>query len=165
LECRPICGVSARGRTSEPEIGTAVTLVHHELGSTNGAPRRQRSRDCERCQAAAELSDQIARQLDVQHYDQRFTLQLMRNIVEDGETIAQQGERAAEQAHMSLDSLFNAYQQNIRSANDGDIQAAISGLLQQFNNPSAYSAPRFAAQMQKVQSALTREGSLTGSGK
>ena len=80
----------------------------------------------------------------------------MRSIAADGENIAQQGERAAEQATMSLDSLFDAYRHNIKQTNEGEIQAAISGSLQLFNNPSAYSAPRFATQMQKLRSLLNR---------
>jgi ParB-like chromosome segregation protein Spo0J len=132
-------------------------LMAHPAG--NGTETAQVAQD------AAKLADQIARELDAHHYDQRFTLQLMRSIVAGGEEIAQQGERAAEQAYMSLDSLFNAYRQSGKPANDGDIQGAISGLIQQFNNPSAYSAPKFAAQMQKVHSALARETPLVGSSK
>jgi hypothetical protein len=48
--------------------------------------------------------------------------------------------------------------QNNKGANDADMREAIKGLFQQVDNPSAYNAPRFAAQMQKVSSALSRAG-------
>ena len=59
-------------------------------------------------------------------------------------------ERAAEQAAMTLDSLFRAYNLNAKPANGGELRAAIDGLFAQLQDPSSYSAPRFAAQMQKV---------------
>jgi hypothetical protein len=59
---------------------------------------------------------------------------------------------------MSLDSLYVAYKQNSKSANDAEIKEALNGLLQQVDNPSAYNAPHFAAQMQKLNSALSRVG-------
>ena len=60
---------------------------------------------------------------------------------------------------MALDSLFVAYKQNVKLANERDLRAAINQLFQQLDNPSAYHAPRFAAQMQKVGALLGRESS------
>ena len=45
-----------------------------------------------------------------------------------------------------------------KDANDAELRDAINGLFQQVDNPSAYNAPRFAAQMQKVSVALSRAG-------
>jgi hypothetical protein len=80
----------------------------------------------------------------------------MRSIAQDGDSISAQGQRAAEQAAMSLDSLFVAYKQNVKSADESEIREAINGLFQQVDNPSAYNAPGFAAQMRKLSSILTR---------
>ena len=65
-------------------------------------------------------------------------------------------ERAAEQAAMTLDSLFRAYNLNAKPANGGELRAAIDGLFAQLQDPSSYSAPRFAAQMQKVSEIVGR---------
>jgi len=149
------------GPEEEKELHTHIMKLAELMVRPNGKGAEIASV----AQRAADLSDKIAGRLNAQKYDQRFTLQLMRSIAEDGDAIAQQGERSAEQAYMSLDSLFDAYRQNIRQSNDSEIQAAIAGLFQQFNNPSAYNAPRFAAQMQKVQSALVRGASAAGTSK
>src|ERR1700751_4117886 len=69
-----------------------------------------------------------------------------------------QGQRDAEQSAMSLDSLFVAYKQNAKDANETELRESINGLFQQLDNPSAYNAPQFAAQMQKVSSVLARAG-------
>ena len=71
-----------------------------------------------------------------------------------------QGQRAAEQATMSLDSLYNVCKQN--GAPDNDVQTAIAGLFAQVQNPSAYNAPAFAAQLQKVGAALGRGAGQAG---
>jgi hypothetical protein len=105
---------------------------------------------------AAALADQLAKQVDAQNYDAALTLRLLRRVARDGTNIANEDERAAEQAAMTLDSLFTAYNQNVKPANGAEVRAAIDGLFQQLQNPSAYSAPRFAAQMQRVSELLGR---------
>ena len=56
-------------------------------------------------------------------FDQPQTLRLLKSISGDGDGIAEQGERAAEQATMALDSLFIAYTKNGKLANDTQIRA------------------------------------------
>ena len=111
---------------------------------------------------AAELAHTLAGKLNGRTYDAAFTLQIMRNITGDSRGISEQGQRAAEQATMALDSLFVAYKQNVSVANEQDLRAAINQLFQQLDNPSAYNAPRFAAQMQKVSALLGRGSSGAG---
>jgi hypothetical protein len=94
------------------------------------------------------------------HFDSALTARLMMAIAADGNSIAAQGERPAEQAAMALDSLALAYQRNEKTANP-DLRAAIDKLFEQFNNPSAYSAPMFAAEMQKLRLLLPRGGRTT----
>jgi hypothetical protein len=95
--------------------------------------------------------------LNSRGYDQAFTLQVMRKIAGDSRAISQQGQRAGGQAAMSLDSLFGVYKRNAKNLDETEIKVAISGLFQQLDDPSAYNAPRFAAQMQKVNALLSPE--------
>jgi hypothetical protein len=103
---------------------------------------------------AAEVAHQLAGSLNAQTFDQAFTLRVMRAIAKDGPAISLEGQRAAEQATMSLDSLFTGYKAYAKDLNEGEVRAAINGLFQQVENPSAYSAPNFAAQMGRVSVAL-----------
>jgi hypothetical protein len=106
---------------------------------------------------AATLAEQLSRSIETQNYDPALTLRLMRRVAHDGGPIAFEGERSAEQATMTLDSLSRAYNQNVKPANAVEVRAAIDGLFQQLQqDPSGYSAPRFAAQMQRVSEALGR---------
>jgi Cytochrome c554 and c-prime/AMIN domain len=102
------------------------------------------------------LADQLVKQVDAQGYDSAMTLRLMRRVAGDGADISIEGERSAEQAAMTLDSLFRAYDQNVKPANGAELRAAITGLFAQVQDPSAYSAPRFAAQMQRVSEIVGR---------
>lgn len=132
----------------ESEVATLSGL----MGQLNG-DREQIAASAER---AAVLADALSRELNSRAYDRAFTLQVMRRIAADSRGIAQRGQRAAEQATMSLDSLYNVCKQN--GAPDSDLQSAIAGLFAQVQNPSAYNAPAFMAQLQKVDAALGRGG-------
>jgi len=85
-------------------------------------------------------------------YDRARTNRLLHAISADADAISMEGERSAEQATMTLDSLY------IASAKDGETnpetRVAIDGLFKQVNNPSAYNAPQFAVQMKKVGASL-----------
>jgi hypothetical protein len=114
-----------------------------------------------RAKSAAELADRIAHRVQAQPYDQDLTVRLLQAIAGDAEMISAQGERSAEQAYMALDSLSLAYSRNQKFANQQELRAAIDNLFQQLVNPSAYNAPRFAAQMQKVGALLPRTQART----
>ena len=114
-----------------------------------------------RAKSAAELADKIAQRVQAQPYDQALTVRLLQSITGDADTISAQGERSAEQAAMALDSLSLAYSRNEKVANQQDLRAAIDNLFQQLQSPSAYNAPRFAAQMQKVGTLLPRTQALS----
>jgi hypothetical protein len=105
---------------------------------------------------AAGLADRIAQQVQAQPYDRNLTARLLQEIADDSETISMEGERSAEQATMALDSLSLAYAKNEQLANQTELRAAINDLFQQLDNPSAYNAPRFAIQMQKVATLLPK---------
>ena len=104
--------------------------------------------------SAASLSNQLVARIEAQPYDAAMTLRLLQRISNDADEISNEGERAAEQAAMALDSLFIAYTRTEKMANAADIRAAINGLFQQLENPSAYNPADFARQMRKVNSLL-----------
>jgi hypothetical protein len=104
--------------------------------------------------SAATLSNQIAARIETQPYDAAMTLRLLQHISNDADAISNEGERAAEQAAMALDSLFIAYARTEKVANDAEVRAAVNGLFQQLENPSNYNPADFSRQMHKVGSLL-----------
>jgi len=105
---------------------------------------------------ASAFADQLVKQVDAEGYDSALTLRLMRRVAGDGAAISIEGESSAEQAAFALDSLFRAYSQNEKPGNSAELRTAIDGLFALLQDPSAYSAPRFAAQMKKVSEILGR---------
>jgi len=103
---------------------------------------------------ASARADQVLQQLRQQKYDASLTTRVMLAIAADGNSIAQQGERSAEQAAMALESLSLAYQRNEKIGNQPELRAALDRLFHQLDNPSAYNAPAFATEMQKVKTLL-----------
>jgi hypothetical protein len=87
-------------------------------------------------------------------YDPAVTLHLLQKISADADDIAGQGEHAAAQAAMALQSLFVAYDRNDKLPNASELRSTISGLFQQLENPSAYDPARFARQMRQVNALL-----------
>jgi hypothetical protein len=96
------------------------------------------------------VANSLAERLAAMHFDQPTTLRLLKGISSDADDIAGQGERSAEQATMALDSLFIAYAKNDHLANDTQIRAAIHGLFQQVEDPSAYNGFKFAQAMKSL---------------
>jgi len=105
---------------------------------------------------AADLADRIAQEVRTMPYDRNLTTRLLQEIANDSSAISAEGERPAEQATMALDSLSLAYVKNEQVANQTELRTAIDALFQQLGNPSAYNAPRFAEQMQKVAKLVPR---------
>jgi Cytochrome c554 and c-prime len=102
----------------------------------------------------AALSGQLVARIETQPFDAAMTLRLLQRISADADEISNDGERAAEQAAMALDSLFIAWSRNAKPANESEIRADINGLFQQLENPSAYNPADFARQMRKLNSLL-----------
>ena len=137
---------------AEAQLSADVSKLTGLLGVLNG----NRDEIASTAQRASSIAAQLAGQLNAKPYDAVYTVRVMRDIAASGEPISVQGQRAAEQAAMALDSLFVAYKQNVSVANERELRTAIDQLFQQLDNPSAYNAPRFAAQMQKVSALLPR---------
>ena len=104
---------------------------------------------------AAEVADAVARRMAAAQIDTARTNRLLKAIAADSERIAWQGERAAEQAAMAIDTLFIASARaNGKTGNDGTVRTAINGLFQLLQNPSAYNPQAFARQMKNVEALL-----------
>jgi hypothetical protein len=104
--------------------------------------------------SASDLAGRLAQRLNGMKFDPPQTLRLLKSIAADGDGIAEQGERAAEQATMALDSLFIAYTKNEKLGNDTQIRAGINGLFQQLDDPSLFNGFKFAAAMKNLSSLL-----------
>ena len=100
----------------------------------------------------AELAGRMVSEVRDATYDQARTQRLLLAIAGDADAIAFDGERTAEQATMTVDSLYIA-ELKAGHANAATRQA-IDGLFAQVNNPSAYNGPQFASQMKKVRGTL-----------
>jgi hypothetical protein len=107
-------------------------------------------------QAASDLADQIARRMARHRFDSQSALKLMKRISGAGEWVSGQGERAAEQAAMILNSLAIAYCENVKppSASQAELKTAVTALLRQLNNPAAYNAHQFSIQMNALNSLI-----------
>jgi len=103
---------------------------------------------------AAPLAQRIAERLATMQYDQGVALRMLLRISEDAENIALADERAAEQATMAMDSLYIAYSRETKPANAAEVRAAINGLFQQLENPSAYNADQFASALRRIRPLL-----------
>jgi len=134
------------------QLEADLTQLKSLLGQRNGNPQEIAAT----ANHASGLAGQVARELNNRPYDQATTLAVMRAISEDGDSISAYGQRAAEQAAMSLDSLAVAYKRNSRPANP-QFRDSIQALFQELDNPSAYNAPRFAAQMRRVSAVVSGE--------
>ena len=132
------------------EKANQLSIDMAKLGILVGQADANRSEISAIASHASNLADQLGKRAASQGYDRALTLRLMRRIAQD-KTIPVLGERIAEQTAMCLDSLFIAYDQDAKPANRVEVRGAIDALYQQLDrNPSAYSAPRFAAQLKRV---------------
>jgi hypothetical protein len=100
----------------------------------------------------AQLAGELTAKLRNMTYDRAQTEQLMREIANDADGISLDGERSAEQAAMALDSLYLAYAK--LGTPNSDLKSNIDQMYRLLDNPSAYNAPRFAAQMKKTSAAI-----------
>jgi hypothetical protein len=103
---------------------------------------------------SAHLADALLAKMNSAPYDPAITLHLLQAISADADNISGQGEHSAAQAAMAVQSLFLAYDQNEKLQNATQLRAAIKGLFQELQNPSAYDPARFADQLKQVNALL-----------
>jgi hypothetical protein len=128
--------------TKELESETAkVTGLVSSMSSDRAAVESAANR-------AAELANKLVGEVNSAQYDRARTERLLRAIASDGDAISRQGERSAEQATMTVDSLYIAVAK--AGGLNPSTRSAIDGLFVQVKNPSAYSAPQFAAGMKTL---------------
>jgi len=96
------------------------------------------------------VAHQFAERLEAMSYEPSIALRAMQGITGDAELISLGDERAAEQAAMALDALYIAYSRQANPSNAPEVRAAINGLFQQLENPSAYNADQFAAALKRI---------------
>lgn len=141
-------------RQADPETAQQVEARLSELTELMSRLDPNREAVASSAAAAGELAERLVRRMATLPYDQALTLRLLRAISSDADYISGQGERAAEQATMALDSLFIAYARNVKLGNESEVRATIQALFQQLQNPSDYNAFLFARQMRKVETLL-----------
>ncbi len=134
-------GTNAELMKAADEVSHLVTSMSPDRAAAEAAAKR-----------AASLSDKLLAEVRDAQYDQARTRRLLKSISGEADAIAKQGERAAEQATMSVDSLYIASAK--AGAPNPGTRAAIDGLFVQIKNPSAFNGPMFAAQMKKVGATL-----------
>jgi hypothetical protein len=106
--------------------------------------------------SSAKLVGDLSIKIGAVPNDSTSTLRLLQRISSDADTISAQGEHAAAQAAMAIQSLFVAYARNENLPRAAELRAAIAGLFQELQNPSAYDPARFAGRLRQV-NALLRE--------
>ena len=126
---------------------TAVADEMSKLNPDRNAVARGRER-------AAPSAQRFAERLATMQYDQDLALRMLHQITDDSENIALADERAAEQAAMAIDSLYIAYSKEAKPTNADEVRAAINGLFQQLENPSAYNADQFASALRRLRPLL-----------
>src|SRR5215469_12808845 len=132
------------------ELDQQILAVSGEMSKLNP----DRNAVAAAASAAAPLAQRFAERLTTMQYDQAIVLRMLQRILDDAENIALADERAAEQATMALDSLYIAYSRDAKRANAAEVRAAINGLFQQLENPSAYNADQFASALRRIRSLL-----------
>ena len=113
-----------------------------------------RNQAAAQARTTAETAGRLVQQIATASFDQARTQRMIQAIARDGDTISREGERAAEQAAMALQSLYLAYSSQARANNDTQIRAGLKALFQQVENPSAYNAPKFAEAMRALSQVL-----------
>jgi len=132
------------------ELEKQLSIVSGEMSKLNS----DRNTVASAASTAVPVARRLAERLATMQYDPATTLRMLQRISDDAENIALADERAAEQAAMALDSLYIAYSRDAMPSNAAEVRAAINGLFQQLENPSAYNANQFAAALRKIRSML-----------
>jgi len=102
----------------------------------------------------ARLVGDLSSKVGAMANDPASTLRLLRKISGDADNISAQGEHAAAQAAMAVQSLYVAYERNEKFQNSAELRAAVSALFQDLQDPSAYDPARFAGKLHQVNALL-----------
>lgn len=144
-------------RTVDPEAAARLEKNMAEVYELASELQPDRTKLAAEARSAAETARELTAKVETADYDRARTASLMRELSDDADMISLDGERAAEQAFMALDSLYIASTQQASTQQaqpNPAVRSAIDGMYKLLENPSAYNAPVFAAQMKKVRAAL-----------
>ena len=115
-----------------------------------------RTRVADSAAALRNTLDALAERLTTTPVDRAVAVRYVRAITDDAERIADGGERSAEQAAMSLETLLGALAQNAAGVDAAAARSALDRLFQQLENPSGYDPRRFAPQLRRISDLLPR---------
>lgn len=132
--------------TSAQELDRHMLTVSAEMSRLNP----ERTAVANAALSAAPLAQQFADRLAKMSYDQAITLRMLQSISDNADAIAASDERAAEQAAMTIDSLYIAYSKDTKPGDATEARAAINVLFQQLENPSSYNADQFASALKRL---------------
>jgi hypothetical protein len=108
---------------------------------------------------AGDLADQVVLKIGSYRFDVQTDLRLMKRISASGDWISNQGERAAEQAVMVLNSMVITYCQNAGQQNplQTQMQTAITALFKLVESPSTYVPRLFSNRLREVNKLLSTQ--------
>ena len=138
--------------TAADKLDADVQQIAAELAKLQG----DRTRIADRTVGLRDTLDGLARRLATAPADRASAIRYAQAITDDAERIANGGERSAEQAAMSLETLLGALSQNAGGVEAAAARAALDRLFQQLENPSAYDPRRFTPQLRRVADLLPR---------
>ena len=105
---------------------------------------------------ASQIASEFVSKVNSAQYSRVMTGHMLAQLASDGSQFANDDTRTAEQAAMALDSLYISYSKE--GGQSPAVRGAIDGLFKLLQNPSAYNAPQFRAQMERVRSELSAAG-------
>ena len=136
-------------RVADPGAADSLESQIQSLASEVSRLQTDRTRLAGATVAVQGSLDALAKRLSAAPVDRARTVQFIRAIAEDGERIAASGERSAEQAAMSLETLIGTLAEN-KQVDQAAARAALDRLFQQLENPSGYDPRRFAPLLQRM---------------
>ena len=144
-------------RVADPARADKLDADVQQIAADVTKLQGDRARIADRTGGVKDALDALARRLATAPADRNSAIRYARAITDDAEQIANGGERSAEQAAMSLETLLDALSQNAGSGVDAAAaRAALDRLFQQLENPSAYDPRRFTPQLRRMADLLPR---------
>ncbi|HKY20288.1 MAG TPA: multiheme c-type cytochrome [Vicinamibacterales bacterium] len=142
-------------RVSDPATADTIDAQVQSLAAEVSKLQSDRSRIVAATVSLQVSLDVLSRRLSTAQIDRARTIQYVRALAEDADGIANGGERSAEQAAMSLETLMGALSQN-KAIDQAAARAALDRLFQQLENPSGYDPRRFAPLLRRMTDLLPR---------
>jgi cytochrome c554/c'-like protein len=129
--------------TAQKELNTRID----ELKKTLESPIKDRAATNAAAQAIMNLTNQALPVLEKATLNQQFANTLLRNITADATNIAWAGMRAAEQATMSVDVLYNAIHPG---RPEDQVNGQIGKLYEMLQSQAAYNPEEFAVALRRL---------------